>query len=459
MSQHPNFLFLMADQIRNTSLDGMADGICTPNLRRLMDQSVLFTRAACTCPLCTPSRASLATGRHPSRCGVPIHDAVLAPEQSTFYQALRDGGYRVGIVGKSDLHKRQNYCGPRGDLPVMYHYGFTDPVETEGKMNSAWYGKNADDSLYPMGPYQKFLLEKDPELMLRLEQDYRSYMRKKPRYYAEPSVLPPDCFLDDFIGEQALNWLQEHDGTGAPWHLTVSFAGPHNPWDPPRPDYEAVGDGPWPDPIPDDMEGKPAWIRQRAAEQTGGMTEADLQQVKRCYAGSIRVIDRWVGKLLDWLEQSGHSQDTVVLFCADHGELLGDHGLLEKSAMYEGCLRIPLMIHTPNMRVRRDSDALAELMDLAPTCLELAGLSWDERQMDARSLVPVLQGADTPLRPVQRSELHNCTMLFDGRYKWIRSYNDTDELYDLENDPQELHNVIGEHPEVIERFKPYSFRH
>ena len=97
MSQHPNFLFLMADQIRNTSLDGMADGICTPNLRRLMDQSVLFTRAACTCPLCTPSRASLATGRYPSRCGVPIHDAVLAPEQSTFYQALRDGGYRFGM--------------------------------------------------------------------------------------------------------------------------------------------------------------------------------------------------------------------------------------------------------------------------------------------------------------------------------------------------------------------------
>ena len=459
MQSQTNFLFLMADQFRNTTLEGMGDNIKTPGLRRLMDQSVVFTRAACTCPLCTPSRASLATGRYPSRCGVPIHDAVLAPEQPTFYQALRDGGYRVGIVGKTDLHKRQNYCGPKGDLPVMYHYGFTDPVETEGKMNSAWVGRTESGSLYPMGPYQKFLLEKDPELMQRLERDYRSYMRQKPRYYAQPSVLPPDLFLDDFIGAQALAWLNEHDGTGAPWHLTVSFAGPHNPWDPPQPDYDAVGSGPWPAPIAADMAGKPAWIRARAAQQTSGMTEADLQQVKRCYAGSTRVVDRWVGRLLDWLETTGHMKDTVIIFCADHGELLGDHGLLEKSAMYEGCLRIPLVIHTPNMQARRDCDALAELMDLAPTCLDLAGLTWDQSQMDARTLTPLLRGGDEPLRPVQRSELHNCTMLFDGRYKWIRSYNDMDELYDLQNDPQELCNIFEAHPEIIERFKPYSFRH
>ena len=107
--KHYNFLFLMADQIRTATLEGMGDGIQTPNLRRLMDESVLFTRASCTCPLCTPSRASLATGQYPSRCGVPIHDAVLPPEQPTFYQALRDSGYRVGIVGKTDLHKRDTY--------------------------------------------------------------------------------------------------------------------------------------------------------------------------------------------------------------------------------------------------------------------------------------------------------------------------------------------------------------
>ena len=85
-----------------------------------------------------------------------------------------------------------------------------------------------------MGPYQKYLMDKDPELMRTLEKDYRSYMRQKPRYYAQPSVLPDEVFLDTFIGEKSLEWLNEHDNTGAPWHLTVSFAGPHNPWDPRR---------------------------------------------------------------------------------------------------------------------------------------------------------------------------------------------------------------------------------
>lgn len=266
-------------------------------------------------------------------------------------------------------------------------------------------------------------------------------------------------FLDTFIGEKSLEWLNEHDNTGAPWHLTVSFAGPHNPWDPPKEDYDAVGDTLWPDPIPNDMEGKPAWIRRRAAQQTGGMTQADLQQVKRCYAGACGSstggsANCWTGWRPPAIRMIRSSSSA-----ADHGELLGDHGLLEKSCMYEGCLRIPLLVHLPGMTQRRDSDALAELMDLAPTCLELAGADWNRREMDAVSLVPVLNGSTEPLRPVQRSELHNCTMLFDGRYKWIRSYNDTDELYDLETDPQELHNVIDEHPEVLDRMRPYSFRH
>ena len=118
-----------------------------------------------------------------------------------------------------------------------------------------------------------------------------------------------------------------------------------------------------------------------------------------------------------------------------------------------------MVIHTPDMKSRRDSDALVELMDLAPTCLDLAGIDWNHLQMDAHSLVPLINGEDIEIRKVQRSELHNCTMLFDGRYKWIRSYNDKDELYDLEADPMELRNVIDEHPDVIESFKPYSFRH
>lgn len=265
-----NILMIMADQFRLTTLDGMGDKIPTPNIKRIMDKGLVFTQSCCACPLCTPSRAALATGKYPSRCGVPVHDAVLPPEQATYYQALRRAGYRVGVAGKSDLHKADQYCG-KGDMPSMYHYGFTDPFETEGKMNSAWFKRGEDGAIRPNGPYQHYLVERDPARLEALNADYKSYMREKRRFYAEPSVLPDEDFLDSFIGRAACDWLERVEDD-VPWHYFVSFAGPHNPWDPPRENYEHFKDARLPPPIADDFTGKPAWVKQRAAQETGGMT-------------------------------------------------------------------------------------------------------------------------------------------------------------------------------------------
>ncbi|MFV0353278.1 MAG: sulfatase [Oscillospiraceae bacterium] len=455
--KRPNILMIMADQFRLNTLEGMGDEIPTPNIRRIMDKGMVFTQASCTCPLCTPSRASLATGRYPSRCGVTVHDAVLPVKQATYYQAMRKAGYRVAIAGKSDLHKADKYCGTEGDLPSLYQYGFTDPFETEGKMNCAWISYNEDGSKRMQGPYQKYLEERG--LLERLNADYKSYMREKPRYYAAPSVLPSEDFQDEFIGRAANKWLLEVEDD-VPWHYFVSFVGPHNPWDPPAEDYNTFAQANFPPAIEDDFEKKPQWVKRRAGNQTGGMTQDQLQNVKRCYAASVQVIDRWVGQLLDTLEERSLAQNTVVIFCADHGELLGDHGLLEKKAMYETSVRIPLVVHTPWMEQRQDSTVLAQLMDLAPTCLDFANISWDEKEMDAKSLLPFLQPdpSSKSHHPVQISELLNCQMVYDGRYKWIRNWNDIDELYDLEQDPHELHNIIEQHPEIITRLQAYTFR-
>lgn len=460
MEKRPNILMIMADQFRLTTLDGMGDQIPTPNIKRIMDRGLVFTQSCCACPLCTPSRAALATGRYPSRCGVPVHDAVLPPEQATYYQALRKAGYRVGMAGKSDLHKADQYCG-KGDVPSMYHYGFTDPFETEGKMNSAWFKRGEDGTIRPNGPYQRYLAGRDPARLEALNADYKAYMREKRRFYAAPSVLPDEDFLDSFIGRAACDWLEQVEDD-APWHYFVSFAGPHNPWDPPRENYEHFKDAQLPPPIDDDLAGKPDWVKQRAAQETGGMTAGQALNVRRCYAASVEVVDQWVGRLLDILERRGLQENTVVIFCADHGEMLGDHGLLEKKVMYEASVRVPLVISAPWMDGRTDSDALAQLMDLAPTCLDLAGAAWDRRDMDARSLLPLMRGEtgeEAQPHKVQISELLNSLMIYDGRYKWIRNWNDADELYDLHSDPQELHNIFDGHPEIIQRLRAYTFRH
>lgn len=456
MKNRWNILMIMADQFRNTTLEGMGDRIPTPNLKRLMDRSTVFERACCACPLCTPSRASLATGKYPHRCGVPVHDAYLPLDMPTYYQALRRSGYRVGVAGKTDLHKIDRYCGLQGNLPSMYHYGFTDPFEVEGKMNCAREYFNSDGSRQIVGPYQNYLVEKGH--LQDLQADYRARLRHLPKYYASPSVLPDEEFQDHFIGAAASRWLESVE-SDVPWHYFVSFAGPHDPWDPPKKHIDRFRDQTFPEAIPFCPKGKPEWIRKRAEATTRGITPADVQNVRRHYAGSVSVIDDWVGKFLDILDQRGLAENTVVIFCADHGEQLLDHGIVDKKVMYEGALRIPLVVHLPGQTQRIHSRALVQLMDLAPTCMEIAGLPYDREDMDARSLLPMLRGDDTPVHDVQISELTNCMAIFDGRYKWIRNWNDIDELYDLQEDPKELHNLYSpEHP-AVQQLKAYTFLH
>ncbi len=455
MEKKWNILMIMADQFRLTTMDGMGDAIETPNIKRIMDRGVVFDQASCTCPLCTPSRASLATGKLPHRCGVVVHDASLPPEVPTYYQELRKAGYRVGVAGKTDLHKDIRYWGVNGNLPIMYHFGFTDVFETEGKMNFAWLVKDQEGNNLPQGPYQKYLNDKNE--LNEISDDYLARLRKYPKFYAEPSVLHnAEDFQDSFIGRKAADWLDSVEDD-VPWHYFVSFAGPHNPWDPPMEELEKQMDKIFPEAIQDLVEEKPVWVKKRAQIQTKGMTKQDLQKLKRSYAASVGVIDDWIGKLLDILERRELTQNTVVIFCADHGEMLADHGLLEKKCMYEASLRIPLVVSAPWMKQRKDSSALAQLMDLAPTCLELAGLNYNREDMDARSLLPILEGREEALRPAQISELINCQMVFDGQYKWIRNWNDLDELYDLKADPSELHNLIHERPAIAKDLMKYTF--
>ena len=170
-------------------------------------------------------------------------------------------------------------------------------------MNAAWPAVR-DGVPGPAGPYQRLLTEKG--WMQALTEDYLDRLRSRPPWYASPSVLPPELFHDRFIGETACEMLRSMPGD-SPWHLFVSFAGPHDPWDPPECYFDRYRDARFPPSIPPEMEGKPAWIRKRAEKQTGTMDPEGLINMKRHYAGSIAVIDEWVGHILDTLEERGEA--------------------------------------------------------------------------------------------------------------------------------------------------------
>ena len=337
----------------------------------------------------------------------------------------------------------------------MYHYGFTDPDEVEGKMNLAFYPVKEDGTKELVGPYQRYLETKG--VLDSITKDYHKRLEKLPVWYAEKSVLRDEDFQDTYIGRKACEFLEQVDEE-YPWHLMVSFAGPHDPWDPPEYALSKVGDTIYPPSIEDDMQGKPDWIKKKAQNQSYGLTPEKVQNLKKHYAASVVAIDDCIGRILDVLERREMCQNTVVVFCADHGEMLGDHNLFQKSVMYEGALRIPLVINIPGYTNESRNHALVELMDLAPTFLELAGVDYNIKEMDGVSILPLIREEKKEIKKFQKSELHNTMMLFDGRYKWIRNYNDEDELYDLTKDSQERHNCIKEKQDILAYMRQYTFR-
>lgn len=430
----------MADQFRFDYLGyAGADHVHTPNLDRLASEGMVFTHCCTNSPTCSPARIGLATGMHPYRLGALDNHAFLPKRVPTYYQRLRDRGYRVGCVGKLDLAKPDPYNGRYGDRPATYSWGFTHPEECEGKMHAGRCNP-------PKGPYSHWL--KAQGLLDTFSNDYEKRVRAgQTGAAAWDSPLPAEAFEDAYIGRRAAEWL---DGvpTDFPWHYFVSFVGPHNPFDAPTAYADRYRNASMPTPIHDSLEGKPKTAEQRAEQHQDGPD--DVLRAQRQYCAAITLIDDAVGKMLTTLERRGMRDNTIIVFTSDHGELLFDHGLYTKFFFYESALRIPLLITGPGIEPG-STDALVELIDLNPTLCDLAGIG-PEPDIDAHSLAPILHRQTDAVHTEIISTLNNGQCLRNHEYKFIHNHGDIPELYDLRKDPNELNNIAPENPELVATF-------
>ncbi len=432
----PNILCIMDDQHRFDYLGcAGADFIHTPNLDRLVERGIRFTQCITNCPVCAPARIGLASGLQPFRLGSLDNGSFLPLSVPTYYQRLRDHGYRVGCVGKLDLAKPDHYNGRFGDRPYAYAWGFTHPEECEGKMH-------AGSSPTPIGPYTNYLEEKG-----LLQRFYEDYGQRRVKGWnvgvSYDSVLETEDFEDAYIGRRAAEWI-EWVPDDFPWHYFVSFVGPHDPFDPPTDYAERYRKADMPEAIHDTLEGKPRWLDDRYSAPD----PEEIAVTRRQYCGAIELIDDHIGLILDALERRGMMDNTYIIFSSDHGEMLGDHGFYTKSIPYEPAVRVPLIVSGPGIEGGRVSDALIELIDINPTICELAGIQPRENT-DARSFSSILQGESTMHRTEAISCIRNFRLIRTDSYKLIQNYNDTTELYNLEEDPQELNNVAEECPDVV----------
>ena len=431
----PNFVLIMTDT-QATNLIGAYGHpeLQTPHIDRLAETGLLFERAYTTCPLCTPARAGLFTGIYPHTAGAWTNNLPLGDNVLSMGRRFSDGGYDTAYIGKWHLDGH-DYFGT-GICPPGW-----DPAY--------WYdGKRYLEELTP----DEITLWRQ---QLNTLEDLRAHDIRAEFTWAHR------------IGDRAVEFLQQR--SDAPFLLVVSYDEPHHPFTCPPAYVERFVDYDYPlgPGACDTLADKPAHQREWAASARMGERIKDGTMRWPMYFGCNSFVDAEIGRVIDAVHRWA-PENTIIIFTSDHGDMLGAHQLTGKGpVMYEEIAHIPLIIEPPRGGWEAGSPAastsarpagsristLVSHIDLLPTMLELAGLEAPPI-LEGESLVPLLQGAEDPDRGVavefQRYEIEHDSWggfqpvraWVQGRYKLVINLLHSDELYDLEADPGEVHNLI-----------------
>lgn len=438
--RRPNLLYIIADDHAGYVLGAHGNALAqTPHLDRLASEGTRFARHYCNSPVCTPSRQSLLTGQLPHAAGVTVLKTPLSTEKPTVAKQLQKAGYRTGVIGKMHF----NQPGRPG------LHGF-ETCLTEGEVQRAWLAN--EPSGLPAGvrvkpPWRPF---KDPA-RIWLNAEKLPFGRRE----AEMKSLYQLKLADEFLGAQQ----------SQPFALWLSFQEPHSPYDFPIEDREAFDPSKFPVPKvgPEDLGQIPLIFRDLSPTEKQGIIAA--------YYTSVRFLDRNVGRALDLLKKHGLEENTLVVYLADHGYSLGQHGRFEKHCGYTPALHVPLMMRWPG-RIRQGTvQDLTEHVDLPHTLTDLLGVDALPVR-HGQSLRPYLEGKrpPAPRDHIFSAYLENeeCFVL-NQRWKLIfgsgkRQRTDgyeTDQptpgryvkLFDQRQDAGEFRNVATRHPQVVSQLE------
>ena len=430
-NSRPNILFIMADQFRSDVMSCVGGSAQTPNLDALAAEGVCFTNCCTVAPLCVPARISMMTGKYPHTTGVWDNaDYALSPEANLWTKVIHAQGYGSGLFGKTHLHT------DFGDMisrePIVQGYGFDTVNEVSGPHSTCQTRTHMSEEWKAKGVWEAYCAD-----MLN--------RTKVP--CAKPSPLPLEDYYDVYVGRKGREFLEQYH-EDKPWFCHVSFGGPHEPWDTPEP-YASMY-------RPEDMPAPLPHIQESTADRPRGeydriyakkeirCSEETAGEIRANYCGGVTLIDKMIGEIIDTIKKRGEWENTVVLFTSDHGEMNGDHGFVNKRNFLRPSLNIPLILRTQKKAKKggRVSNALVSLLDIGPTLAELAGGTLEYAQC-GKSLCPVLEGA-AEHRSYILSEYAGEIMYMDREWKMVT--NKAGEpylLFDMQNDPQELQNLIG----------------
>lgn len=440
-----NVLFLMCDELhfRGLSLTGNPY-VATPNIDRIGREGARFDNATCVTPFCSPSRASIITGVYPHRHGILVNVTPRKPDQAPLAQdAFPNTETILHRHGYATAHRGKWHLGDTGDFDC--YESRTDL----GKTNQE-YGRFLNERL----PADRFAAADSlgmylnrPVVMVpvirKAYEAFRAQANNRLAYIGiiGRSVIPPELLPETRITDEALRLLDEH--ARKPFMLTVSYSPPHDLWVIPEPYYSLVDRRKIKLPGTREL---PDWDAGGASKRLGDLAgDEGLREYAAVYHGMVKYIDDQVGRILDKLDRLGLAQNTLVVFTADHGDMVGAHGCVGKSVLsfYDDLVRIPLFLRLPG--AIRPGTVLRQpvsQVDLMPTILDYAGQPIP-RPIHGRSLRALLSGQKVSWRDYAYCQrAGNLRMLRTERYKYAFGVKPPmAALYDLAADPDEDHNL------------------
>ncbi|WP_161958451.1 sulfatase-like hydrolase/transferase [Ornithinimicrobium cavernae] len=412
-----NTLILCADQLNPTAL-GYAGSpwSVTPAVDELARQGTVFSDAVCASPICVPARASLVTGRYVHELGTWDNGHPYSGEAPSWGHRLSAAGQEVATIGK--LH----FAGD--DAPTGFEQQHVPMHAEEG--HGDLYSMLRDD------------LPDRPELRRMIagahsgDSEYTTY--------------------DRVVTDAACEWLRDHTGSTTPWTTFVSHVSPHHPLIAP-PEFDRLFDE-VDIPLPrqwtlDERPTHPALERlRRYYGFHGELSVEEVRRARRTYFALVAYLDAQVRQILDVLDETGLRERTRIIFTADHGDNIGEHGLWWKNNMYAGSVGVPLILTGPGITPGARSTTPVSHLDILPTLLEWSGLP-AEPDLPGRSLAAIAGEPDDPNRLVF-SEYHatgssaGMFMVQDSHYKYVEYVGEAPQLFDRRADPGELVDLSGE---------------
>ena len=445
MKDKPNIILIFSDQHRGDTLGCAGNtAVRTPNLDSLAAEGVLFTSCNTSSPLCMPARASLMTGQYVNEHGAWGNRHQANRHGPSHVRNIRDAGYCTAVIGKTHFRVPQVDSGHTRDRSAELNdwgYEITHEIgETPSATNRNYYNDFLADR-------RKLQVYEHSMATWKMGQENRSL---RPWEHT-PSQLEEDEQIDAYIADTASEWIRQYTDE-RPFYLQVALTGPHPPFDAParyrdmfEPENMPLAIMDWPaEPVSPQV--------RRMLERRGlqNMTESQCRIMTSHYYAKVAFDDDAIGRVVQALTVNGLMDNTWIVYTSDHGEMLGDHRLCQKVVFYEGALSIPLIIRPPGGTEPWVASGLTDHYDIVDTLLDAANGAPLETDHGSSLIPKIKAGQDVhdaqQGKEVVFSEVNLYSMARTGRYKMTIGSLTREplELYDMENDPNELRNLVNE---------------